>query len=123
MTKSPQNNQALSAADVRALALSLPSCEEQDHFGSASFRVVGKIFAQSSADGSHVILKFSTADQTALIATDPDTFSCVPHWGRFGWTRVSLTAMSTDFFRQLLTTSWRQIAPKKMRAAFDAQTN
>jgi len=114
---------ALSAADVRALALSLPACEEQDHFGSASFRVQGKIFAQLSADASHAVLKFSRADQTALIATDPDMFSSVPHWGRFGWTQVSLSGISDDFLRQLLTTSWRQIAPKKMLVAFDAQAN
>jgi len=124
MTKSSQNrHQALSAADVRTLALSLPACEEQDHFGSASFRVQGKIFAQLSADASHAILKFSSADQIALIATDPDTFSSVPHWGRFGWTQVALGAINADFLRQLLTTSWRQIAPKKMLAAVDAQTN
>lgn len=123
MTTSSKNDPALSAAEVRALALSLPACEEQDHFGSASFRVQGKIFAQLSADASHAILKFSIADQTALIATDPDTFSSVPHWGRFGWTRVSLAAISADFLRQLLTKSWRQIAPKKMLAAFDSQMN
>ncbi|MDB5987200.1 MAG: hypothetical protein JWR16_2253 [Nevskia sp.] len=114
-----QQNSPLGMAVARALALSLPSSEEHDHFGSPSFRVKGKIFATLSAQAAHSVLKLSLADQAALTATDPATFSSVPHWGRFGWTQVELADMDADFFRQLLSTAWRQVAPKKLVVAYD----
>ena len=66
------------------LALSLPESEERDHFGSPSFRVKGKIFAQLSSQGKserRALVKLSAADQAALIMSAPETFSSVPQWG------------------------------------------
>jgi hypothetical protein len=105
---------------AKKLALSLPEAHEQDHFGSPSFRVRGKIFAQLSAQDKleqRAVLKLSAADQTALVMADPETFSCVPGWGRHGWTWVALKGLDAAMFRSLLFQSWRQVAPKKLVAA------
>lgn len=98
------------------LALSLPEAEERDHFGSPSFRVRGKIFAQLSPHTSkepRALVKLSAADQAALTTSAPETFSTVPQWGRYGWTYVQLAAVDAGVFRDLLMQSWQLAAPKK----------
>ncbi|WP_293394616.1 MmcQ/YjbR family DNA-binding protein [Nevskia sp.] len=112
----------LSWQAAHKLALSLPEAEERDHFGSPSFRVTGKIFAQLSArdhEEQRVLVKLSAADQAALTMSDPDTFSAVPQWGQHGWTYVQLATVEESMLRGLLIQSWRQVAPKKLVAAYE----
>lgn len=107
----------LSWEAAHKLALALPEAEERDHFGSPSFRVKGKIFAQLSARKSNemrALVKLSVADQTALIMSAPETFSAVPQWGRHGWTYVQLTTVEASLLRNLLRQSWQLVAPKKL---------
>jgi hypothetical protein len=109
----------LSWQAARKFALSLPEAEERDHFGSPSFRVQGKIFAQLSAedkDEKRAIVKLAVADQSALIMSDPDTFLSVPQWGRHGWTYVLLATANAAMFKDLLWRSWCLVAPKKLSA-------
>jgi hypothetical protein len=106
---------------AKRLALSLPGAQEHDHFGSPSFRVNGKIFAQLSAEEKQekrAVLKLSLADQAALILLDPATFSSIPQWGRHGWTYANLQSIDAVLFQDVLLKSWRQVAPKKLVAAF-----
>jgi hypothetical protein len=109
----------LSVQQARALALSLPGAEERDHFGSPSFRVGGKIFAQLSSEGAvapRALLKLSLADQTALTMSAADAFMPEPQWGRHGWTHVVLDAVAPAMFENLLHASWRAVAPKRFLA-------
>lgn len=104
---------------ARKLALSLPEAEERDHFGSPSFRVKGKIFAQLSSLESgemRALIKLTPADQAALILSVPETFSSVPQWGHHGWTHVRLAAVDAGWLHSLLLQSWRLVAPKKWAA-------
>ncbi len=109
---------------AKALAMALPETEERDHFGSLSFRVKGKIFAQLSASENEerrALVKLSSADQAALTMSDPDTFLPAPHWGRHGWTYIQLATVEELIFRDLLLRSWQQIAPKRLVAAYAVQ--
>ncbi|MBB6247653.1 MmcQ/YjbR family DNA-binding protein [Rhodanobacter sp. A1T4] len=110
------------------LALSLPHAEERDHFGSPSFRVGGKIFAQLSKQSSkhdreapRALVKLSSADQAALTLSDPETFSLVPSWGQHGWTYIELATADTSMLHDLLWQSWRLVAPRKWIAAHEAR--
>lgn len=107
----------LSWEAAHKLALALPEAEEQDHFGSPSFRVRGKIFAQLSSRKSEkirVLVKLPAADQTALLMSAPETFTSDPQWGRHGWTYVHLATAEASLLRSLLLLSWQQVAPKKL---------
>ncbi|MFT4246877.1 MAG: MmcQ/YjbR family DNA-binding protein [Pseudomonas sp.] len=109
----------LSWQAARELALSLPHAEERDHFGSPSFRVKGKIFAQLSPHSNSVecaLVKLSAADQGALIMSSPGTFSSVPQWGHHGWTYVQLATVEASFFNGLLRQSWQLVAPRRLVA-------
>jgi len=105
------------------LAMSLPDAEERDHFGSPSFRVGGKIFAQLSVrnhEPRRALVKLTSADQAALTMSDPATFSAVPSWGRHGWTYLHLATVDASMLHDLLWQSWRLVAAKKYLAACKA---
>ena len=99
---------------VRQIVLSLPDCQEVDQYGTISFRVRGKIFAQFSEDQSQILVKLPASLQTALIAAEPGDFISEPHWGGYGWTRIRLAALSAEQLRPLLVQSWRLLAPKAL---------
>jgi len=105
------------------LALELPLAEEKDHFGSPSFRVKGKIFAQLSAQTEQspkALVKLSPADQAALIMTTPEVFSAVPQWGHHCWTYIQLATVEEGMLRGVLFQSWRLAAPKKLVSEVEA---
>lgn len=113
----------LSWQAAKKLALSLPGAEERDHFGSPSFRIGGKIFAQLSTQEKserRAVVKLSVADQAALIALDTRAFSSIPQWGRHGWTWVQLDRVDAVLFEDVLRKSWRSVAPKKLVAKIGA---
>ncbi|MEM1089007.1 MAG: MmcQ/YjbR family DNA-binding protein [Pseudomonadota bacterium] len=98
------------AERVRRLALSLPAAEERPHFDRSSFRVKNKIFATVGHPPGRCVVKLSTADREALLATHPDRFHDVG-WAAQGWLGVSLEGLSDERLSDLLRTAWRQVAP------------
>lgn len=109
---------------ARGFAMSLPEVVERDHFGSPSFRVGGRIFAQLSKEGTEparALVKLAVADSEALMMSRPDIFSAVPQWGRHGWTHVSLATVEESMLRDLLLQSWRMVAPKRLAAELDGR--
>ena len=112
------------ADDLRAIALSLPSTEERLTWGShPTFRVRDKIFAILSEDGLSASIKATLAEQAALVATAPDTFGVASHVGRYGWISVQLAGVEPDHLHELLGEAWRQTAPKRLAASYDAATS
>ena len=107
----------IQADRVRSLALGLPEALEIDHWGDPSYRVRGKIFAVLHAREHHAVLKLAREDQNALVAAAPEVFQTTP-WGHQGWTRVELRKVDAREFRALLEDAWRQVAPKRVAAAF-----
>ena len=102
---------------VRRMALALPEAEEKSHFGTADFRVRNKIFATLPKDGQ-AVLKLTHEQQEMLTAAEPQIFQPVKGaWGRQGWTVVHLPATDEITLRSALQTSWRNVAPAKLRKA------
>lgn len=104
----------------RELAMRLPGAEEQDHFGTPSFRVRGKIFAQFSRSGDDAIFKFSLDELDVLRMSAGDLFRPDPSWGKHGWTHVRITEMDEAWVSQLLRDAWRRVTPKKMHGELDS---
>ena len=105
----------------RELAMRLPSVEERDHFGTPSFRVRGRIFAQFSRTGSDAIFKFSLDELDVLRMSAGDLFVPDPGWGKHGWTHVRIAEMDEAWVDRLLCDSWRRVTPKKMHGELDAR--
>jgi hypothetical protein len=108
------------ADTFRKIALSLPGAEERETWGEATFRVRDKIFAMMGSDGKRGSIKASREEQTALIASDPDTFFYPEYVGVHGWVGVVVRSADTQEIRELLTEAWRMTALKRAVKAFDA---
>jgi hypothetical protein len=104
---------------LRHLCLSLPEVEERETWGEATFRVKDKIFAMGSPDAGFVNIKASLADQSGLVAMDPETFSPSAHTGRFGWVRAELAGLAPELADRLIKNAWRLTAPKRLLAKLD----
>jgi hypothetical protein len=104
---------AVSAAEARALALSLPEAVELDHRGRPSFRVGGKIFATLRAKDRMNVMLDEGGILTALESA-PEACEKV-WWGkRLAAVGVTLPRADQEFLRELLTDAWEQRAPKRL---------
>ena len=110
----------ITADQLRQVALSLPEAEERETWGHPTFRVRDKLFATLSDDGRQAGVRTTKQEQSALIAADPETFGIPDYVGRHGWVSVQLATADPAELRELLVEAWRQTAPKRLVAAYDA---
>jgi hypothetical protein len=110
----------ISADELRRAALSLPEAEERETWGHPTFRVRDKLFATLADDGSQASVKATRQEQQALLAADPETFGVPAYVGRHGWVSIRLATADPAEVRELLTEAWRQTAPRRLVAAYDA---
>jgi hypothetical protein len=104
---------AVSAYEVRRLALALPEAAEGDDHGTPAFLVAGKIFCTLGAE--QVTIKLAGEDQENLAGGHPGVISPVDgYWGRKGWTQVRFGATDTETVTMLLALAWRVVAPKRL---------
>jgi YjbR protein len=69
----------VTAADFRRIALALPEAVEGSHFGSADFRVGGKIFATLALESEgYGVLLLTPEQQAGMVEDEPRIFSPVP---------------------------------------------
>ena len=110
---------AVTAADFRKLALSLPEAIESAHMGHPDLRVGGKIFATLGGPGKdHAMVKLKPEQQEMYLAAKPKMFApAAGAWGRAGSTLVQLKAADKATLEAALTLAWRNIAPKRLQAA------
>lgn len=105
--------------DVRCISLSLPGVEEKAHVGRPDFRVGNKIFATLRRSQDCAVIKLSVADQSALVAMNPEVFA-VNSWSHPGWTNVTMKRIKKREFRNVVRAAWRNVAPKKLIASLNS---
>ena len=100
------------AADFRRLALALPGVSEYPHFDRRAFRA-RVTFATLAPDERTANLKFAPDEQALKCAVAPDAFLPLDNaWGRQGWTRAKLAALTEAELRAALEMAWRHGAAK-----------
>lgn len=100
---------------LRRLALALPGATEVVHFDRTAFRA-RVIFAVLAPDGSTATLKFAPEEQAFRCAMLPQAFAPTPDaWGRQGWTRATLAALTEAELAAALEVAWKtaQARPAK----------
>jgi hypothetical protein len=108
---------------ARRFSLSLPETTEEPHFEFGSWRVKGKIFCTIPPGGRLLHVHVEDGEVDALVAEDPAAFERIV-WGRrdvTNWVRVHLPKVSSAHVKELLEEAWRLKAPKRLRAAYDAE--
>ena len=115
---------AVTAAEFRRMALSLPESEEREHMGHPDFRVHGKIFATLGyPDKKSAMVKLTPMEQEMLIRSEPEVFTpAAGAWGRRGATLVRLAKAKKTTLRTALIAAWRNTAPRNLLARIGAGT-
>jgi hypothetical protein len=111
---------SMSLDDVRAMALALPEAEEGTSYGTAAWRVKGKLFARALEDAASIVIKVDLDAREGLVAASPDAFGVTPHYQNYPMMVVKLGAVPRGLLHDLLIEAWRRTAPPKVVAAFDA---
>jgi hypothetical protein len=113
----------ITAEELRRVVLSLPEAEERETWGHPTFRVRDRMFAALSDDGRLASVKATREEQAALIAAAPETFGVPAYVGRHGWVSIQLATVDPAELGELMVEAWRQTAPRRLVAAYDADRN
>jgi len=109
------------AADFRRIALSLEGVAEYRHFDRRAFKA-RVTFATLAPDELSANIKFAPDEQELKCAVAPDAFAPLDNaWGRRGWTRASLAALSEPELRAAMEMAWRHGAAKAERSRAGAR--
>lgn len=108
---------------VRALCLRYPEAIEVEAWGRPTFRAGKKIFVTlgSSMERPHAIV-FKPESEERLAQLEDPIFFVPPYFGPAGWMATDVDAPDTDWalIAELIDTSYRQVALKRMLAVLDA---
>jgi hypothetical protein len=108
----------ITAADVRAVAMSLPRTTEHLIHDQVKFRVGTIVYVAISPDEATMGFGFPKEERAALVAAEPHKFALPrPPDMRYHWVRAQMAALDTDEMTELVTDAWRMVVPKKVAAA------
>ena len=106
------------AAEVRAVALSLPRTSEHLIRDYTKFRVGRIVYASVSPDEQLLGFGFPREQRDALIASEPAKFLLPrPSDLRYQWIVARMSALTAAEMRELVTDAWCMVVPKKVSAA------
>jgi hypothetical protein len=105
---------------AREIALALPGVTEQPSYGTPGFKLGTKFLARLHQDGKSLVVKIGFDEREMLMAADPESFYITDHYKGYPAMLVGLASVPVETLRRLLEQSWRQIASKKVVAAYDA---
>lgn len=100
---------------LREYILSLPEVTEEPHFEKRSYRVKKKIVATVSEKEEFFVVRLTGLQQSVFCKWDESACHPVPNkWGLQGWTRVYFEKVDADFLKDIVKTSYLNVAPKKL---------
>lgn len=112
---------AVTAQDVREIALSLPHAYEALVRDRVKFRVGRLVFLSISPDEKQLGFGYPKEEREALIAAEPEKYLLpIPSDMRYNWVRVWLDAIDQDELEALVVNSWRMSVPKKVWTQYQA---
>ena len=104
--------------DVRKVALALEGVEEGTSYGTAAFKVRGKLVARLREDGETLVVGMDFDQREELLAADPDIYYLTDHYLNYPWVLVRLPRVHPDALRDLLGGALRRagrVAPAPRR--------
>jgi hypothetical protein len=105
---------------VRRLAAALPEVEEGTRYGTPAWIVRKRFFARLREDGETLVVRVDRGERQLLMSAEPEVFFITDHYRNYDLVLVRLAAIDDQELREVLTDSWRMVAPKRLVAALDA---
>ncbi|HXT85873.1 MAG TPA: MmcQ/YjbR family DNA-binding protein [Verrucomicrobiae bacterium] len=88
--------------DVRKMALSIDGVEESTSYGTAAFKIGGKLIARLKEDGESLVVGTTFEERDEMIAAEPETYYITDHYLNYPWVLVRLAKVRPDAMRDLL---------------------
>lgn len=115
---------AVTLDDVREIALSLPRAYEAQVREATKFRVGQIVFAAVSPDETRLGFGFPREEREGLVTSEPEKFMLPrPSDLRYQWVAARMEALELDELRELIIEAWTMCVPKKLVAAYFAETD
>jgi hypothetical protein len=109
-------------AALKRKLLSWPGVAEGTSYGAPSLKAFGKFLTRLKEDGdSIVLLGISFDEREVLMETHGDVFNITEHYRNYPAVLMRLSAADPASAEAMLRRRWRQLAPKKIRVAFEAE--
>jgi hypothetical protein len=106
-------------ATVKRLGKKLPEVEESTWFNTPSLEVRKRSFVRLKEEGVIVVL-VDLDEKETLLRAEPEVFFTTPHYDGYPAMLVRLDAIPDDELAEILTESWRRVAPKRLVKELDA---
>ena len=110
-----KRSNAVTFEDVRQVALSLPDAEESTSYGTAAFKVKGKLFLRFHQDGESLVVPMDFEDREMLMAEQPQIFYITDHYLNYPYILVRLASVRWDQIPDLLRQAWQRVARQARR--------
>jgi hypothetical protein len=104
-----------------ALSLDLPGVTEAAPWGNPCLKAHGRMWCWWSPYVDAAVFKAGREEREMLIAADPETFTCHPHYEPHALILVRAGRIDPGWARARLVSQWRESAPKRVLKARDAR--
>lgn len=107
--------------DVVEIASALPEVTEGTWYRTPALKVRGRGFARLRTEAEGLLVLMCRLDEKeALLASGDPAFTTTPHYDGYGAILVDLERIDRDRLAELVEDAWREKAPARLRAAYDA---
>jgi hypothetical protein len=109
---------------VSEIAASFPEVEESLQ-GRRTWRVGGKLFAWQARqrDGGGLAVRVERDEKELILDGDPETYFTSPHYRGYPGVQIRLEQITDEELRARLEDAWLIQAPKRVSAAYLAESN
>ena len=106
---------AMTFDQVRQIALSFKGVEEGRSYGTAAFKVRGKLIVRLREDGETLVVGTTFEEREEMIAAEPATYYLTDHYVGYPWVLVRMTQVHPDALRDLIARALRLAENKRRR--------
>lgn len=104
---------AMTFKDVRKMALALDGVEESTSYGTAAFKIGGKLIARLKEDGESLVVGTTFEEREEMMRAEPETYYITDHYLNYPWVLVRLPKVRPDAMRDLLKGAVRLASASK----------
>ena len=103
--------------DVVAIGTALPGVVEGTSYSTPALKIVKAFFTRYRQEDDSIVIKMPIDERDMRMEAAPEIYFITEHYRAWPAVLVRLSAVPKDELKALLTRSWHELAPKKLKAA------
>ena len=116
-------SKGLTAAQLKAIALSFPGVAEGTSYGQPGFLLAGKFFTRlRREDNSVVVMVDSIDERDMLLEADAKLFHITEHYRDYPTVLARLAKLDAKTLRGFLERRWQRTASKTLKKSLEAKS-